>query len=422
MGMFGIEKVKAREIIDSRGRPTVEVDIYTPAGFGRSAAPSGASTGATEALEIRDGGDRFHGRGVRKAVHNVNTSIAVALRGLDVRKLRDVDRALVRLDLTDNKRIMGGNAITATSLACARCAANAMGIPLYQYLDPYARTLPAPMFNVINGGKHAGSGLAIQEFMIVPRVARTFAEALRMGCEIYEELGNLLVKKYGSSARGVGDEGGYAPQIKKTRDALDMMEEAVKRAGYSKHIAFALDCAATSFYDAKKKAYKVDGKNLSRDALIDYYRELCRAYPIRSIEDPLDETDFGGFAFAVKKLKNVLIVGDDLLTTNLQRLERANEMGAVGALLMKVNQIGTLTEALDVAAYAKGNGLKVIVSHRSGETCDDSIADIAVGIGAEMIKAGAPARGERVAKYNRLLRIEEGMGEKAMYLGASALG
>jgi enolase len=419
--MFGIERVKAREIIDSRGRPTVEVDVCTRTAFGRASAPSGASTGSTEALELRDGGDRFHGRGVRRAVENVNTSIAVALRGLDVRRLRDVDAALVHMDMTDNKRILGGNATTATSLAAARCAANAMGMPLYQYLDPHARTLPAPMFNVINGGMHAGSGLAIQEFMIVPRVARHFSEALRMGCEIYEALGEILVKKYGKAARGVGDEGGFAPAMKKTRDALDAIEQAVRQCGYGKRVVLALDCAASSFYDQKKKTYVMDGKIMSRDNLIGYYRDLCREYPIRSIEDPLFETDFGGFADAKKRLKNVVIVGDDLLTTNLARLQRAVDIGSVGALLLKVNQVGTLTEALDAAAFAKGNGLKVIVSHRSGETCDDWLADLAVGIGADMIKAGAPARGERIAKYNRLLRIEETMGDKAMYLGATAL-
>jgi len=316
---------------------------------------------------------------------------------------------------------MGGNAITATSLACARCAANSMGMQLYQFIAPYARTLPVPMFNVINGGRHAGSGLAVQEFMIVPRIARNFAEALRMGCEIYGELGAVLTKKYGSKARGVGDEGGYAPPIKKTRDALEAMEEAVRRSGYSKRVVFALDCAATGFYDEKHRTYAIDGRKMARDNLIDYYRELCREYPIKSMEDPLAENDFGGFAYAMKRLRGILIVGDDLLTTNLKRLQKAVEIGSVSALLLKVNQVGTLTEALDAYAYAKGNGLKVIVSHRSGETCDDSIADIAVGIGAEMIKAGAPARGERVAKYNRLLRIEEAMGDKAMYMGASAL-
>ncbi|VVC04369.1 Enolase [Candidatus Burarchaeum australiense] len=418
--MFAIERVHAREILDSRGRPTVEVEVSVKGASGRAAAPSGASTGATEALEIRDHDDRYHGRGVRKAVQNVNGYLARALKGLDVRRLRTVDRALVRQDPTKDKHIMGGNAITATSLACAKCAANAMGIEFYHFIDPYARKMPVPMFNVINGGKHAGSGLAIQEFMIVPRGARKFSEALRMGSEIYEILGNVLEKKYGAVARGVGDEGGYAPRIKTTREALDAIEKAIRQAGYGKHVVLALDCAATSFYDVKKKTYLVDGKHLARDNLISYYRDLCRDYPIVSIEDPLDEQDFGGFAYARKRLGKVLVVGDDLLTTNLERLQKAEALGSVSALLLKVNQVGTLTEALDAAVFAHGNGMKVIVSHRSGETCDDSIADIAVGIGAELIKAGAPARGERVAKYNRLLRIEEKLGDKAMFLGASA--
>jgi len=418
--MFGIERVHGREILDSRGRPTVEVDVFTKNAMGRCAAPSGASTGSTEALEIRDRNDRYHGRGVRKAVDNVNTSIAVALRGLDVRRQRTIDQALVRLDPTKDKHVMGGNAITATSLACARCAANSMGMQLYEFLDPHARKLPVPMFNVINGGKHSDSGLAIQEFMIVPRGVRKFSEALRAGSEIYEELGTILEKKYGAGARAVGDEGGYAPRVKTTRDALDAMEKAIKNSGYGKHVVLALDCAASSFYDEKKRTYLVDGKHMARDNLINYYRELCKSYPIASIEYPLFEQDYGGFAYARKKLGKVLVVGDDLLTTNLARLQHAVELGSVSALLMKVNQVGTLSEALDAAMFAKGNGLKVIVSHRSGETCDDSIADLAVGIGAELIKAGAPARGERVAKYNRLLRIEERLGDRAMFLGASA--
>jgi len=419
--MYAIERVRAREVLNSRGRPTVEVDVFTSSAFGRAASPSGASKGATEAVEIRDNNDRYNRRGVRKAVGNVNNYIANALRGLDVRRMRRIDRALVRLDPTSNKHVMGGNAITATSLACARCAANAMGMQLYEFFDPYARAMPVPMFNVINGGMHAGSGLSIQEFMILPTGARKFSEALRMGAEIYEELGNVLEKKYGASARGVGDEGGYAPKMKKTREALNAIEKAVKRTGYGKKVVMALDCAATSFYKKKKKFYMMDGKHMSRDNVISFYRELCREYPIVSIEDPLYEQDFGGYAYAKRRLNKAIIVGDDLLTTNLERLQRAVALDSVGALLLKVNQVGTLTEALDSAAFARGNGMKVIVSHRSGETCDDSIADIAVGIGAEMIKAGAPARGERVAKYNRLLRIEEYMDGKATYVGSSAV-
>ncbi len=419
--MFPIRRVHAREILDSRGRPTVEVEVYTKHAFGRAAAPSGASTGATEAHEVRDKDDRYNKRGVKKAVRNVNNYIHNALRGLDVRKMRRVDRALVKLDPTSDKHAMGGNAITATSLACARCASHAMHMQLYQFLDPEARTLPVPMFNVINGGMHAGSGLAIQEFMIVPVGASKFSEALRMGAEIYEELGKILMKKYGASARGIGDEGGYAPKMKKSREALNAIEKAIKRCGYGKQVVMALDAAASSFYRKTKKDYHVDGKCMSRDAVIDYYRTLCREYPIVSIEDPLYEQDFGGFAYAKKKLKGVLIVGDDLLTTNLERLQRAEALDSVSALILKVNQVGTLTEALDAAAFARGNGMKTVVSHRSGETCDDSIADIAVGIGAEFIKAGAPARGERVAKYNRLLRIEEQLGRRAAYMGRNAV-
>jgi len=413
--LFTIENFYAREILDSRGNPTVEVDVLTGCGFGRASVPSGASTGTNEALELRDKDKRYLGKGVKIAVNNVNTEIKDALLGMDVRDQRDLDRTMLELDGTPNKSRLGANAILGVSLAVAHAAADSLGLSLYRYLGgANTFTLPVPTMNVINGGKHAGNELAIQEFMIQPRGAKTFAEALRMGAETYHTLGAILAKKYGASAVNVGYEGGYAPPLKNTKDALDSIINAIEEAGYGKKISIGLDAAASEFH--KKGTYTVDGKSHSSDDLADYYVDLARNYPILSIEDPFNEEAFDDFAALTKKLKDTIIIGDDIFVTNVRRLERGIKMNAANALLLKVNQIGTLSEAFDAARLAQKNRYKVVVSHRSAETEDTTIADISVAIGAELIKTGAPARSERTAKYNQLLRIEEELGKAARYM------
>lgn len=413
--MFAIKDIHAREILDSRGNPTVEVDVFTESGFGRASVPSGASTGKHEALELRDKDSRYLGKGVRIAVSNVNTEIKKALVGMDVRHQRDIDKAMIELDGTENKSRLGANAILGVSLAAAHAAAKSLKLYLYRYLGGTgAFTLPCPTMNVINGGKHAGNELAVQEFMIQPKGARTYSEALRMGAETYHTLGTLLSKKYGKAAVNVGYEGGYAPPLKNTRDALDALVSAIEELGYSKKITIGLDAAASEFY--KNDKYNMDGKLLSGGELMEYYEELVKTYPILSIEDPFNEEAFDDFAALTEKLKNTIIVGDDLFVTNVKRLERGIKMNAANALLLKVNQVGTLSEALDAAKLAQKNRYKVVVSHRSAETEDTTIADISVAAGAEMIKTGAPARSERNAKYNQLLRIEEELGKEAKYV------
>ena len=414
--MFTIEHIHAREILDSRGNPTVEVDVFTESGFGRASVPSGASTGTNEALELRDKDKRYLGKGVTKAVNNVNTEIQEALLGIDVRDMREIDAIMLELDGTENKSKLGANAILGVSLSVAHAAADSLGISLYRYLGgTNAFTLPVPTMNVINGGKHAGNELAIQEFMLQPGGAKTFSEALRMGAETYHTLGAILVKKYGNSAVNVGYEGGYAPPLKNTTDALDALMDAIEEAGYNKKITIGLDSAATEFY--KDGKYKVDGKKFSSGELIDFYSDLVKTYPILSIEDPFEEESFEDFAELTKKLKDTIIIGDDLFVTNVKRLEHGIKMKAGNALLLKVNQIGTLSEAFDAARLAQKNRFKVVVSHRSAETEDTTIADISVAIGAELIKTGAPARSERNAKYNQLLRIEEELGKAARFMG-----
>ncbi len=414
--MFSIENIHAREILDSRGNPTVEVDVLTESGFGRASVPSGASTGTNEALELRDKDNRYHGKGVMIAVNNVNTEIKDALIGMDVRDQRDIDRLMLELDGTPNKSRLGANAILGVSMAVAHAAADSLGLSLYRYLGgTNTFTLPCPTMNVINGGKHAGNELAIQEFMIQPRGANTYAESLRMGAEIYHTLGAILSKKYGISALNVGYEGGYAPPLKNTKDALDALTYAMEETGYNKKITIGIDAAASEFY--KKDKYNIDGGTLSGGELIDFYADLVKTYPILSIEDPFHEDAFDDFAALTKKLKNTIIVGDDLFVTNVKRLEQGIKMNAANALLLKVNQIGTLSEAFDAARLAQKNKYKVIVSHRSAETEDTTIADISVAIGAEMIKTGAPARSERNAKYNQLLRIEEELGKAGRFVG-----
>lgn len=397
--------VWAREILDSRGNPTIEVDVAAQGGAGSAAAPSGASTGKHEAVELRDGGRRYGGKGVRKAVENVNTIIGPALEGMDVTKQLEIDLKMRELDGTKDKSNLGANAIVATSMAVLRTAAVVNNKPLYKYLG--GSRLPEAMFNIINGGKHAGGKLAIQEFMIIPK-AETFAERLQIASEIYHELGKYLQKKYGVSARNVGDEGGYAPQMNKTDEALDALSYVIEETGYQDRCALAIDAAASSFYNSEKDRYVLDGVEMSNSELLEFYIELTRNYNVESIEDPFHEEAFDDFALLTASIgKRIQVVGDDLLVTNITRIKEAIEKKAVNALLLKINQIGTVSEALDAATLCEKNGINIVVSHRSGETEDTFIADFAVGINAKQIKSGAPARGERTAKYNQLLRIEE---------------
>ncbi len=421
-----IEAVRARMILDSRGNPTVEAEIVTRGGgFGRAAAPAGASKGIHEAVELRDGGREFKGKGVKRAVYNVNYIIAPRLIGLDSRMQRLIDNVMVRLDGTPNKSRLGANAIVSVSLAVAKAAAATADLPLYMYLGGASGTylLPVPLMNIINGGAHAGNELAIQEFMIAPVNSDTFHEALRMASEIYHELKSYLKEKYGTIAINVGDEGGFAPPMKETREALDALVEAIRRAGWQpgEDVYLGIDAAASHFYDEERKVYKLDGKELSSEELIDYYVELVNEYPIASIEDPFYEEDFDSHAKLTTKIgKRVLVVGDDLYVTNIERLHRGISVGATNTALLKVNQIGTLTEAFDYAFLAYRNAMKVIVSHRSGETEDTTIAHIAVALRTGLIKTGAPARSERVAKYNELIRIEEELAGSAIYAGKYA--
>ncbi len=414
--MQAIEKIIAREILDSRGNPTVEVDVYTENGFGRASIPSGASTGTHEALELRDGDARFRGKGVQKAVANVNTVIKRNIFGLDALKQREIDQQLIELDGTPNKSKLGANAILGVSIAVAKAAASSSGLPLYQYLGGTASyTLPVPSLNVINGGKHAGSKLAIQEFMIQPLGAETFAEALRMAVETYHTLKGLIKEKYGLASTNVGDEGGYAPAMNTTREAIEAILSAIEKAGYAGKIKLGLDSAASEFF--KDGKYNIDGRKLTGAEMIDYYVDLAKTYPILLFEDPFHEEAFDEFTALTRKLKKVIIVGDDIFVTNPSRLKQGIEQGSGSALLLKLNQIGTISEAFEAARLAFRSGWKVMVSHRSGETEDTTIADVAVALGAELIKTGAPARSERNAKYNQLLRIEETLGASAEYTG-----
>ncbi|AKB28370.1 Enolase [Methanosarcina siciliae C2J] len=416
-GEYKIQKIHAREILDSRGNPTIEVDVFTPKGFGRASVPSGASTGTNEALELRDADpNRYGGKGVLTAVKNVNTIIQKELLGLDVRSQREIDELMIELDETENKSNLGANSILGVSMAVAKAAADSLNMPLYRYFGgSNAFTLPVPTMNVLNGGKHAGNELAIQEFMIQPKGAETFYEALQIGAEIYQTLGKLLEKKYGRSSTNVGYEGGYAPKMSESTEALDALVQAIEEAGYTEsEVTIGLDAAATEFYE--EEFYNIDGKKLAAPELLDYYVELVNSYPILSIEDPFYEEAFEDFEALTSELWDTIIVGDDLFVTNIERLSKGVDMGAANALLLKVNQIGSISEAFDAASMASRNGYTVIVSHRSAETEDTTISDLAVAIGAEMIKTGAPARGERTAKYNQLLRIEEDLGEVAHYV------
>jgi enolase len=410
-----IEKIHAREILDSRGNPTVEVEMHTPFNVGVACVPSGASTGTHEALELRDKDKRFGGKGVLKAVHNVNDKIAPKLLGMDVTAQRNLDMLMLELDGTENKSKLGANAILGVSMAAARAAAGFLELPLYQYLGGVnTYRLPVPMMNVINGGKHAGSGLAIQEFLLLPVGADTYHDALRMGVETYHTLGKILKDKYGKSATNVGDEGGYAPSVGTTREALDAMMSAIDKAGFKGKVKLGMDAAATEFF--KDGKYHIDGKSLSRGQLVKYYAGIVKDYPVIVLEDPFAEEDWEGFVAITEEVgKGVTIIGDDVFVTNVKRLRKGIAMGAANSLLLKLNQIGTVSEAFDAATMAFRNKYKVAVSHRSGETCDSIIADVAVALGAEIIKTGAPARSERTSKYNQLLRIEENLSKAARY-------
>ena len=419
--MASIEAVGAREILDSRGNPTVEVEIALDDGtIGRAAVPSGASTGAFEAVELRDGGDRYGGKGVLKAVNAVNTKIAKALIGFEADDQRAIDGAMLALDGTPNKAKFGANAILGVSLAAARAASESARLPLFRYVGgPNAHVLPVPMLNILNGGSHADSNVDVQEFMIAPIGAPTFSEALRMGAEVYHSLKSVLNKR--GLSTGLGDEGGFAPNLDSNRAALDLISEAVDGAGLTvgSDIAFALDVAASEFFT--DGAYAFEGKSKTAEEMSAYYAELVDSYPIVSIEDPLDEDDWEGWTTLTDNLGDrVQIVGDDLFVTNVERLTRGISEGAANALLVKVNQIGSLTETLDSVELAHRHGFTCMMSHRSGETEDTTIADLAVATNCGQIKTGAPARSDRVAKYNQLLRIEELLGSAATYAGASA--
>jgi len=419
---FRIFDVRARQIIDSRGNPTIEVEVLTEGyGVGIFAAPAGASKGIFEAVEKRDIEDkRFKGKGVYSAVEIVNRDVSEVLIGMDSRKQFEIDRKLIELDGTQNKSRIGGNAIVATSIAVALAAADTYGLPFFRYIGGVnAKLLPVPMMNIINGGKHAGNELAIQEFMIVPAGVDRFSEAIRVACEIYYELKDYLKTNYGLSAINVGDEGGFAPPFKTSEEALNALITAINKAGYDEsHVAIALDAAASSFYNADKKVYLIDGKEMDSNALLEYYIDLTNRFPIISLEDPFHEEDFHMFTEITEKLgKKLFIVGDDLFVTNPKRLERGIKEGSANAILIKPNQIGTLSETIETIELASMNGYRTIMSHRSGETEYTAISDLAVGLRTGLIKTGAPARGERTAKYNRLLRIEEMLGEESEFLG-----
>lgn len=422
--MTTIEHVFAREILDSRGNPTVEVEVVLASGnMGRAAVPSGASTGAFEAVELRDGdAGRYLGKGVRKAVANVNEDIAPAVRGADALDQVGVDQIMIELDGTPNKGKLGANAILGTSLAVAKAAADACGLPLFQYLGGVnAKTLPVPMMNILNGGEHADNNVDIQEFMVMPVGASSFHEGLRWGAEVFHSLRKVLQEK--GLNTGVGDEGGFAPNLASNRQALDVIIEAIEAAGMEPgvDIGLALDVAATEML--QNGLYVLEGEGVKKDVdeMIAFYSELVRAYPIVSIEDPLGEEEWEGWHKITKALGDkVQLVGDDLFVTNTERLSRGIRNGVANSILVKVNQIGTLTETLDSIEMAKRAGYTAVISHRSGETEDTTIADIAVATNAGQIKTGAPSRTDRVAKYNQLLRIEQALGNAATYPGKSA--
>ena len=425
--MKKIQNIHAREILDSRGNPTVEVEVLLEDGsIGRASVPSGASTGIYEACELRDqDADRYLGKGVRNAVHNVNTEIRDALTGFDALDQAGLDRLLIQLDGTPNKSRLGANAILGVSLAVARAAAASLGISLYRYVGgSNAKVLPVPMMNILNGGAHAANNVDIQEFMIMPVSAPNFAEALQRSAEVFHTLKGVLKEK-GIPATGVGDEGGYAPNLKKDEDALAVIVEAISKAGYipGKDFMIAIDAASSEWYEEETGLYKLpkSGKQLDRKQMVTMWKRLAGKYPIISLEDGMAETDWLGWDMLTKAIgRNVQLVGDDLFVTNTERLAQGIEKGIGNSILIKVNQIGTLTETLDAISMANRAGYTAIISHRSGETEDTTIADLSVAVNAGQIKTGAPSRSDRVAKYNQLLRIEEELGSNAQYSGRNA--
>ena len=427
--MNSIKSIKAREVLDSRGNPTVEVDVVADKGAARAMVPSGASTGIYEALELRDGNkSRYSGKGVLKAVNNVNKIIALKLIGKDCTKQREIDELMLKLDGTENKSKLGANAILGVSMACCKAGAMCKGIPLYRYIAEIAGVkqfvLPVPSFNVINGGKHAGNKLAMQEFMILPVGAKNFKEAMRMGAETYHALKNVIMAKYGQDAVNVGDEGGFAPNIQDNKEGLELLKEAIEKAGYSGKVKIGMDVAASEFYkdgkyDLDFKNPKNDGKmRKTGDEMIKLYKKFIKDYKLISIEDPFDQDDWKSYAKLTAAVgKDVQIVGDDLLVTNPKRIKTGIQKKACNALLLKVNQIGTVTESIQACKDAQAAGWGGMGSHRSGETEDSFIADLVVGLKTGQIKTGAPCRSERLAKYNQLMRIEEELGNKCRYAG-----
>jgi enolase len=422
--MTAIVDITAREILDSRGNPTVEVDVQLEDGsFGRAAVPSGASTGAHEAMELRDGGSRYGGKGVLKAVAAVNTEIFDAIAGMDAEDQARLDRLMCQLDATPNKGRLGANAILGVSLAIAKAAARASSLPLYRYLGgPDAKVLPVPQMNIVNGGVHADNPIDFQEFMIMPVGGATFREALRMGTEVFHTLKKAL--KDAGHNTNVGDEGGFAPNLKSADEALAFVMRAIEKAGYrpGEDVMLALDPASTEFFKKGKYVLEGEGRMLDPAAMVKVYEELCARYPIVSIEDGMAEDDWDGWAALTKAVgKKVQLVGDDIFVTNTNRLEEGIEKGVANAVLVKVNQIGSLTETLDVVRMAHRAAYRVVMSHRSGETEDTTIADLAVATNCGQIKTGSLARSDRLAKYNQLLRIEEQLGDQAIYAGRSVL-
>lgn len=421
--MSVIESVYAREVLDSRGNPTVEVEVVLESGAqGRAIVPSGASTGAFEAVELRDGDkSRYLGKGTQTAVDNVNNIIAEQLEGMESTDQPGIDALLIELDGTHNKGKLGANAILGVSMAVARASADELGLPLYQYIGGVnAKQLPVPMMNILNGGEHADNSVDVQEFMILPVGAPSFKEGLRMGAEVFHSLKKVLSER--GLACGVGDEGGFAPNLGSNREALELIVEAISKAGYEpgKDVMLGLDVAATEMYDKETKLYdlKHEGKKLTAEEMVDLYEDWTTNFPIITIEDGLDEEDWDGWKVLTDRLgKKIQLVGDDLFVTNTERLERGIEAGVANSILIKVNQIGTITETLDAIEMAKRAGYTAVISHRSGETEDTTIADLAVAVNAGQIKTGAPSRTDRVAKYNQLLRIEEMVGEQARYCG-----
>jgi enolase len=422
--MSKIKKIHAREVLDSRGNPTIEVEITTEKGFGRGIVPSGASTGIYEAHELRDGDkSRYLGKGVLKAVENVNGEISEAILGMDSDNVEAIDKKLIELDGTDNKKRLGANAILGVSMSAIHASANEKGVELFEYLNPEATLLPLPMMNILNGGKHADSGLEIQEFMILPVGGENFRESLRMGAEVFHTLKEILKDK--GQVVSVGDEGGFAPKLSSNEEALELIVQAIEKAGYKpwNDIMLGLDVAASEFYENGVYKIKIGGKpeTLSAGELIEYYDVLLRKFPLISIEDPFDQDDFQAFQKIMSNIgKTIQIMGDDLLVTNVERLKKAITLKACNSILIKVNQIGTITETLSAIKLAKESNFTAVISHRSGETEDTTISDLVVAMETGMIKTGSLSRTDRICKYNQLLRIEEKIGKRAVYAGGKA--